>query len=277
MESNAGMARELAFETTTEVERAESEPAFLVDVDGFEGPLDLLLELARRQKVDLARISILALAEQYLEFIEAARRVRLELAADYLVMAAWLAYLKSRLLLPEPPKGEEPSAADLASALADRLRRLEAIRRAADALTERARLGRDMFLRGAGEGLETTSSTRFRANLFDLLSAYARQRQKGAISKVTLRQRSVWSLAEAREALERLAGAALEWTVLDDFLIQFCVDPTTARTVRASAFSASLEMVREGRFHMRQDRAFSPIWVMRREPSAEADGSGAAS
>ena len=276
MESNAGMARELAFETT-EVERAESEPAFLVDVDGFEGPLDLLLELARRQKVDLARISILALAEQYLEFIEAARRVRLELAADYLVMAAWLACLKSRLLLPEPPKGEEPSAADLASALADRLRRLEAIRRAADALTERARLGRDMFLRGAGEGLETTSSTRFRANLFDLLSAYARQRQKGAISKVTLRQRSVWSLAEAREALERLAGAALEWTVLDDFLIQFCVDPTTARTVRASAFSASLEMVREGRFHMRQDRAFSPIWVMRREPSAEADGSSAAS
>jgi len=270
------MARELAFETT-EVERAESEPAFLVDVDGFEGPLDLLLELARRQKVDLARISILALAEQYLEFIEAARRVRLELAADYLVMAAWLAYLKSRLLLPEPPNGEEPSAADLASALADRLRRLEAIRRAADALTERARLGRDMFLRGAGEGLETTSSTRFRANLFDLLSAYARQRQKGAISKVTLRQRSVWSLAEAREALERLAGAAFEWTVLDDFLIQFCVDPTTARTVRASAFSASLEMVREGRFHMRQDRAFSPIWVMRREPSAEADGSSAAS
>jgi len=276
MESNAGMARELAFETT-EVERAESEPAFLVDVDGFEGPLDLLLELARRQKVDLARISILALAEQYLEFIEAARRVRLELAADYLVMAAWLAYLKSRLLLPEPPKGEEPSAADLASALADRLRRLEAIRRAADALTERARLGRDMFLRGAGEGLETTSSSRFRANLFDLLSAYARQRQKGAISKVTLRQRSVWSLAEAREALERLAGAAFEWTVLDDFLIQFCVDPTTARTVRASAFSASLEMVREGRFHIRQDRAFSPIWVRRREPVAEADGSSAAS
>ena len=277
VESNAGMARELAFETTTEAERGESEPAFLVDVDGFEGPLDLLLELARRQKVDLARISILELAEQYLEFIEAARRVRLELAADYLVMAAWLAYLKSRLLLPEPPKGEEPSAADLASALADRLRRLEAIRHAADALTERARLGRDMFLRGAGEGLETTSSTRFRANLFDLLSAYARQRQKGAISKVTLRQRSVWSLAEAREALERLAGAALEWTVLDDFLIQFCVDPTTARTVRASAFSASLEMVREGRFHIRQDRAFSPIWVRRREPVAEADGSSAAS
>ncbi|MGA8170418.1 MAG: ScpA family protein [Methylocystis sp.] len=271
------MARELAFETTDDPKRSEGEPAFLVDVDGFEGPLDLLLELARRQKVDLSRISILALAEQYLEFIEAARRVRLELAADYLVMAAWLAYLKSRLLLPEPPKGEEPSAAELAGALADRLRRLEAIRRAADALTERARLGRDMFLRGAGEGIETTASTRFRANLFDLLSAYARQRQKGAISKVTLRQRSVWSLAEAREALERLIGAALEWTVLDDFLLRYCVDPATARTVRASAFSASLEMVREGRLHIRQDRAFSPIWLMRREPAEDTGELGAAS
>ncbi|MFY9628133.1 MAG: ScpA family protein [Methylocystis sp.] len=260
------MARQLAFEATERPERGETEPAFLVDVDGFEGPLDLLLELARRQKVDLSRISILALAEQYLAFVDAARRVRLELAADYLVMAAWLAYLKSRLLLPEQPKGgEEPSAADLASALADRLRRLEAIRRAADQLTDRARLGRDMFLRGAGEGIETSSKTNYRASLFDLLSAYARQRQKSAISRVTLRQRTVWSLADAREALERLAGAAMEWTVLDDYLLQYCVDLPTARTVRASAFSASLEMVREGRFDLRQDRAFSTIWLRRRE------------
>jgi segregation and condensation protein A len=257
------MARELSFDMAEE--RGESEPAFLVDVDGFEGPLDLLLELARRQKVDLAKISILALAEQYLAFIEAARRVRLELAADYLVMAAWLAYLKSRLLLPEPPKGDEPSAADLASALAERLRRLEAIRRAADRLTDRARLGRDMFLRGGPEGIETVSSSRYQASLYDLLSAYARQRQKSVHSHVTLRQRSVWSLAEAREALERLAGAAADWTVLDDFLLHYCVDLQTARTVRASAFTASLEMVREGRFDMRQDRAFAPIWVRRRE------------
>jgi segregation and condensation protein A len=261
------MARQLAFEPNEKSERGESEPAFVVDVDGFEGPLDLLLELARRQKVDLARISILALAEQYLAFVEAARRVRLELAADYLVMAAWLAYLKSRLLLPELPKGEEPSAAELAAALADRLRRLEAIRRAADKLTDRARLGRDMFLRGAAEGIETKSHTNYRANLFDLLSAYARQRQKNAISRVTLRQRAVWSLAEAREALERLAGAAAEWTVLDDYLLQYCVDLPTARTVRASAFSASLEMVREGKFDLRQDRPFSTIWLRRREPT----------
>jgi segregation and condensation protein A len=259
------MARELAFEMVGEVDRAEAEPAFLVDVDGFEGPLDLLLELARRQKVDLARISILALAEQYLIFIEAARRVRLELAADYLVMAAWLAFLKSRLLLPEPPKGEEPSTADLAAALAERLRRLEAIRIAADKLTQRARLGRDMFLRGGPEGLETLTTSNYQASLYDLLSAYARQRQKSAQSRVTLRQRTVWSLAEAREALERLAGVAVEWTVLDDYLLRYCVDLPTARTVRASAFTASLEMVREGLFDMRQDRPFAPIWVRRRE------------
>jgi segregation and condensation protein A len=263
------MTGEPAFEATIEAERGETEPAFLVDLDGFEGPLDLLLELARRQKVDLARISILALAEQYLAFIEAARRVRLELAADYLVMAAWLAFLKSRLLLPEPPKSEdEPSAADLASALAERLRRLEAIRRAADLLGERARLGRDTFLRGAGEGIETATSSTYSGTLFDLLSAYARQRQKKANAKVTLRQRNVWSLAEAREALERLAGVAAEWTALDDYLLQYCVDGPTTRTVRASAFSASLEMVREGRFQMRQDRPFSLIWIKRGEAPA---------
>lgn len=258
------MARELAFDDGG-AERASDEPAFLVDVDGFEGPLDLLLELARRQKVDLAKISILALAEQYLAFVDAARRVRLELAADYLVMAAWLAFLKSRLLLPEPPKGDEPSAAELAGALAERLRRLEAIRLAAEKLTHRAQLGRDMFLRGAPDGVDIVGRPTFQATLYDLLSAYARQRQKAARSRVTLRQRAVWSLAEAREALERLMGLALEWTVLDDFLVQYCLDRQTARTVRASAFSASLELVREGRLDLRQDRPFSPIWLRRRD------------
>ena len=261
------MAQELAFEAETGP-RGEGE-TFVVDVDGFEGPLDLLLELARRQKVDLARISILALAEQYLAFVEAARRVRLELAADYLVMAAWLAFLKSRLLLPEQPKGgEEPSAAELAAALAERLRRLELIRLAADRLTQRPQLGRDMFLRAAPEGVETIAQTKYQAKLFDLLSAYARQRQKNATARVVLKQRTVWSLAEARDALERLAGVAAEWTVLDDFLLHYCADLQTARTVRASAFSASLEMVREGRFDMRQDRAFAPLWIRRRATPA---------
>ena len=242
-------------------EKGVSEPAFLVDVDGFEGPLDLLLELARRQKVDLHKISVLALVEQYLVFIEMARNVRLELAADYLVMAAWLAYLKSRLLLPAPPRADEPAAAELAAALALRLQRLEAIRKAAVALVERPRLGRDMFLRGAPEGIATTGATLWQASLYDLLSAYARQRQRHALARVTLQPRVVWSIAEARAALERLAGRAADWSVLDDFLLQYCVTPALRRTVRASAFSASLEMVREGRLQMRQDRTFAPLWV----------------
>jgi segregation and condensation protein A len=257
------MAEELPFESET-VERAESEPAFFVDLDGFEGPLDLLLELARRQKVDLHRISVLALAEQYLEFIEAVRRVRLELAADYLVMAAWLAYLKSRLLLPEPPKGEDADAADLANALALRLRRLEAIRAAAQQLVNRPRFGRDIFARGQPEGIQTIASTQWQASLYDLLSAYAQQRQKRALSHVTVRQRIVWTMAEAREALERIVGRSFDWSVLDDYLVEYCVTPEMARTVRASAFSASLEMVREGELDLRQERPFAPLWIRKR-------------
>ena len=266
------MAAALPFDMEP-LDKGETEEAFLVDVDGFEGPLDLLLELARRQKVDLAKISVLALAEQYLAFIEEARKVRLELTANYLVMAAWLAYLKSRLLLPTPPKADEPAAADLAQALAERLKRLEAIRTAAEQLVNRARIGRDMAMRGGGEGIETIATPQWQASIFDLLSAYARQRQKQALSKVTLKQRHVWSLAEAREALERLSGMAREWTVLDDYLLQYCVSPEVARTVRASSFSASLELVREGRLDLRQDRAFAPIWVRRKEemPLAAAE------
>lgn len=261
------MSRELAFEDV-ELDKGDSEASFLVDVDGFEGPLDLLLELARRQKVDLAKISILALANQYLEFIEAARKVRLELAADYLVMAAWLAYLKSRLLLPELPKGEEPLAADLAAALALRLRRLEAIRAAAEKLVNRPRLGRDIFLHGAPEGISIDRKSYFNATLFELLSAYALQRQTKALSKVTVKQRIVWSIPDARAALERLAGMATarDWTVLDDYLIEYCVSPEMRRTIRASSFSASLEMVREGAIDLRQDKPFSPLWIRKHIP-----------
>ncbi|MDB5532150.1 MAG: segregation/condensation protein [Hyphomicrobiales bacterium] len=258
---------ELPFEETLTVDKADNEPSFLVDVDGFEGPLDLLLELARRQKVDLSKISVLALAIQYLAFIDEARKVRLELAADYLVMAAWLAYLKSRLLLPEQPKGEEPAAADLAAALAHRLRRLEAIRDAAEKLVNRPRVGRDLFLRGAPEGVTVFKTSEFQANLYDLLSAYARQRQKHVLSRVTLKHRVVWSLAEAREALERLSGIAMDWTAMDGFLIHYFTSPETRKTVRASTFSASLELVREGKLQIRQDRAFAPIWVRSATPT----------
>lgn len=256
------MAKPLPFEDVEPTaERAESEPALLVDVDGFEGPLDLLLELARRQKVDLHRISILALAEQYIAFIEEARRMRLELAADYLVMAAWLAYLKSRLLLPEPPKGEEPSAEELATALALRLRRLEAIREAAKKLGERSLLGRDVFGRGAPEPVVIHRDARYEASLYDLLKAYAQQRQVQFNSRVSLHKRSVWSLIDAREALERLVGHLNDWVTLDTYLMDYMVEPSMRPTVLASALSATLEMVREGKLTVRQDEAFAPVWV----------------
>ncbi len=242
----------------------DTEPAFFVDVDGFEGPLDLLLELARRQKVDLAKISVLALAEQYLAFIEEARNLRFELAADYLVMAAWLAYLKSRLLLPQAQKEEEPLATDLAAALALRLRRLEAIRAAAEALVNRPRLGRDMFQRGQPEGVEVSRKPQWQASLHDLLSAYARQRQKHAASHMRLKQRFVWSLVEAREALQRLVGQAVDWTVLDTFLAAYCPTREKRRAVRASGFAAALEMVLQGDVSLRQDRAFAPLWIKQR-------------
>ena len=266
------MAQPLPFDDVEPAERSESEPALLVDVDGFEGPLDLLLELARRQKVDLHRISILALAEQYLVFIEAARRMRLELAADYLVMAAWLAYLKSRLLLPEPPKGEEPSADELATALALRLRRLEAIREAARRMGELAWLGRDVFARGAPEPIVINRDARYEASLYDLLKAYARQRQIQLNARVSFHKRSVWSLIDAREALERLVGHLGDWVTLDSYLVEYMVEPSMRSTVMASALSATLEMVREGKLTLRQDAAFAPLWV---KPVPVPAGAGA--
>lgn len=255
------MAQAVPANRDFEVERSSDEPAFVVDLDGFEGPLDLLLELARRQKVDLARISVLALAEQYLAFIEEARKYRLELAADYLVMAAWLAFLKSRLLLPAPPQSAEPDAGELADALARRLRRLEAIRKAAELLLDRPRLGRDFFARGAPEAVETPGAPRFEANLYDLLAVYARQAQKRAGATVRFRTRDVWSLSDARAALARLIGVAPDWTAFDAWLIEACMDPAMRRSARASSFSASLELVREGKIELRQDQPFAPIFI----------------
>lgn len=263
------MATELPFREDGTPERASGEPSLVIDVDGYEGPLDLLLDLARRQKVDLSRISILALAEQYLSFIETARALRLELAADYLVMAAWLAYLKSRMLLPEPPKGEEPSAADLATALALRLKRLETIRAAAQRLATRERLGRDVFARGEPEVIASEGRPVWEAELYDLLAAYAQQRQKRIRQPMSVGQRQVLSLAEAREALARLVGEAGEWTAIDGYLTRYMSRhglpaETMTATVRASSLSAMLEMVREGLLDLRQDGAFSPLYVRRR-------------
>lgn len=255
-------------------QRPEDGPraTFFVDVDGFEGPLDLLLELARRQKVDLHKISVLALAEQYLAFIEEARSLRLELAADYLVMAAWLAYLKSRLLLPQAEAGEEPPAEDLAADLAFRLQRLEAIRAAAEQLVNRPRLGRDVFLRGLPEAVEISRRPQWQASLYDLLAAYARQSEKHALARVRFKPRFVWSLADAREQLKRFVGNIPDWTVLDTYLVAFCTGPETTRTVRASALAAALEMVRQGEVSLRQDRAFAPIWIKSRERDGARPG-----
>jgi segregation and condensation protein A len=251
-----------------EPERAADEPALIVDVEGFEGPLDLLLRLAREQKVDLAKISILALADQYLTFIEEARRLRLELAADYLVMAAWLAYLKSRLLLPEPPGGPGESAADLANALALRLQRLEAIRLAAKRLLDRPQLGRDVFQRGAPEPINEIKRPQWSATLYDLLTAYARERQKQVLARVRLTTRKVWSLADARAILERLVEVATEWTAIDQYLIEYVVEPSMRATALASSLAASLEMAREGQLELHQDTAFAPLYMRRRSAPA---------
>jgi len=263
------MSDESKFEADPErgsaADLATGEPALVVDVEGFEGPLDLLLALARQQKVDLAKISILALADQYLAFIEEARKLRLELAADYLVMAAWLAYLKSRLLLPETNVAEGQSAEDMAIALALRLKRLEAIRDVAGQLFGRAQLDRDVFRRGRPEPIAHIKHPQWTATLYDLLSAYAQQRQRTALAHVRLAKRTVWSLAEAREALERLIGRTSDWARLDEYLISFLVEPSLVTTVFASSFASTLELVREGLMEVHQETAFAPLYVRKRQ------------
>ena len=267
---------ELKFEAEFAAERAPDEPALVVDVEGFEGPLDLLLTLARHQKVDLSKISILALADQYLAFIEEARRLRLELAADYLVMAAWLAYLKSRLLLPDSNAPEGQSAEDMANALALRLKRLEAIRQAAERLFGRPQLDRDVFRRGLPEPIAHIKHPEWSATLYDLLSAYAQQRQRHALARVRFAKRAVWSLAEAREALERLIGQSADWTRLDEYLIRYVVEPSHAATVFASSFASALELVREGMAELHQHQPFAPLYVRKRHTAARVEPDGAA-
>jgi len=259
----------------TDEERGVSEPALVVDVSGFEGPLDLLLHLARTQKVDLARISVLALAEQYIAFVERARRLRLELAADYLVMAAWLAFLKSKLLIPKQPGDEGESGEELAAVLQFRLKRLEAMRDAAARLVNRNRLGRDVFGRGMPETVIVERHNAYSATLYDLLSAYASQRQRQAVTNVQIAKRGVWSLKEARDILTRMVGELGDWTALDMFLIRYLTSPAERATAIASSFAASLELVREGALEVRQDAAFAPLYL-RARPQRPAAADGAA-
>jgi segregation and condensation protein A len=257
-----------SWEASDEVPRDEE--ALVVALDGFEGPLDVLLILARTQKVDLAKISVLALAEQYLLFIAQAQQLRLELAADYLVMAAWLAYLKSRLLLPRESAGDDqPTGEELAARLAFRLQRLEAMRGAAATLMTRKRLGRDVFGRGMPEGVRTIRVRQFTAAIYDLLKAYAEQRKRTIKRVHVVPRRVVWSIKEARERLQALVGKCdASWVQLDLFLEQYGAAPDIARTALASSFGATLEMARDGLVELSQAEPFAPIYVRKREEGA---------
>ncbi len=236
-------------------------------LDGFEGPIDLLLTLARDQKVDLTRISILQLADQFLEFVAVARRVRIELAADYLVMAAWLAYLKSRLLLPEPESSdEEPGGAEMAAALAFQLQRLEAMRGVGARLMARPQLGRDIFVRGAPEGLEVEKTPVLEVTLYDLLKAYGEHRRRQETSTLTIRPLDLYSLEDALSRLSKLLGSLPDWATLSSFLPVNADGSLRSRSALAATFAASLELVKEGRIELRQDGAFGPIWLRRVPP-----------
>jgi segregation and condensation protein A len=259
----AGSA-DLAVDDFEAAAQAAPGEALVVDVEGFEGPLDLLLALARTQKLDLTHVSMLALAEQYLTFIEHAERLRLELAADYLVMAAWLAYLKSRLLLPkEEIAQEEVSGEVLAAELAFRLKRLEAMRQAGGRIMARSQLGRDVFARGMPEGVTVVTDSRYSATVYDLLKAYADHRRRTFRPQMQIRQRFVWSIKEARKRLEALIGRTGEWAALDRYLERYLVGPAERRTAIASSFGAILELAREGALELRQREPFGPIEVRR--------------
>jgi segregation and condensation protein A len=230
-----------------------------VDVDGWEGPLDLLLALARTQKVDLRQISILALVDQYLAFIAEARALKLEVAADYLVMAAWLAYLKSGLLLPRDPD-VEPSPEELALRLTLRLERLNAMREAGARLMARDRLGRDVFARGAPEGLRTVRHAVWQAEIYDLIAAYGQVSARSRPVLHVVARRPVMTLESALERVSALVGARIDWATLETFLPDG-VDPGYRRSALASSFVAALELARQGRVALRQQSPFAPLYV----------------
>jgi segregation and condensation protein A len=241
---------------------------FVVDLDGYEGPIDVLLTLAREQKVDLTQISILQLADQYLAFIAAARQLKLEIAADYLVMAAWLAYLKSRLLLPEPQSDDEPSGADLATALTYQLQRLEAMQQAGARLMARPLLGRDVFRRGAPEGIPILRHKVYDLTLFDLLKAYGEGRARVESAILHIEPAELYSMDDALPWMQEYLGRMPEWRSLASFLPPNLRVGLIGRSAIAAAFAASLELVREGRLQLRQDETFGPIYL--RSPAVPA-------
>ncbi|GHF46684.1 segregation and condensation protein A [Seohaeicola zhoushanensis] len=239
--------------------------ALIVDVEGFEGPLDLLLTLSRTQKVDLRKISVLELARQYLAFVEKAKALRIELAADYLVMAAWLAFLKSRLLLPPDPTEEGPSGEDLAAHLAFQLERLQAMREAAARLMARDRLGRDVFARGQSEDVLRIRTVKFTATLLDLMQGYARIRTRDDFRPFVMDRKSVYTMEEALDRMRGLIGFAGDWTEIVSYLPEgWETDPVKRRSATAATFAASLELVKQGQLEIRQSAIFAPIEVRKR-------------
>lgn len=248
------------------------EERLIVDIDGFEGPLDVLLTLSRTQKVDLKQISILELVKQYLEFVQQARELRLELAADYLVMAAWLAYLKSRLLLPEEENEDELSAEELAARLTYQLQRLGAIRDRAAELMSRNQMGRDMFARGAPEPVIVTRHHTYELSLYDLLKAYSEQKTRGAAADIRIHKRAVYTLDKAIERLSDMLGLAIDWTDLEQFMPSDIDDPQIIRSAKASMFTASLELAKNGKADIIQKQMFGPLFIRgRKQENAEEE------
>ena len=246
-------------------ERVAAE-ALIVDVGAFEGPLDLLLTLSRSQKVDLRQISILDLAEQYLAFVEKAKQLRLELAADYLVMAAWLAFLKSRLLLPPDPEEEGPSGEELAAHLAFQLQRLEAMRESAAKLMARDQLGRDFFARGITEDVQRVRRVTYTATLLDLMQGYARIRTKDDFRPFVMDREAVMTLEQALERMRKLIGFAGEWTDIMTYLPEgWEMDPARRRSSTAATFAATLELAKEGKIDIRQGDTFAPIQIRKKD------------
>lgn len=238
-----------------------AETELVVDIAGFEGPLDLLLHLARHQRVDLTQISILALAEQYLRFIEQAQNLRVEIAADYLVTASWLAFLKSKLLVPSKRDEDGESGEDLAAALQFRLQRLETMREAGRLLAANTQLGRDTYVRGAPEPIISNRTLAFEANLFNLLSAYAERRQRNAIAIVHIQQRDIYSLQEAREHLLEVAQHSRDWASLDQWVDAIPKQPHERASMIASTLAACLELAREGNLELRQETPLGPLFM----------------
>lgn len=269
---------ENAVETDAKIEFEEDPPreensattdpeALLLNIDGYEGPIDVLLAMARDQKVDLAKISILQLARQYLSFIEKAQELRLDIAAEYLVMAAWLAYLKSRLLLPREDDAEEPSGEEMAEALQFQLRRLEAMQSAAEELFALPQLGQDVFARGMPEGLRTQTETTYDANLYDLLKAYGDIKRREEYQNYELPSFTLMSMESAHERMTKMLGKLPRkgpwsvWTTLTSFIPETVKDKLYARSSLASMFTVGLEMAKQGKVEIKQDGAFRPIYL----------------